>query len=316
MAYRKVTRFVSAADGTRIAYHTHLGEDLTEAQEDSLCARPAVLLTSGIGTSENFWRYLVEALCREYRVVHWDYRGHGQSDVGRGGDYSIATQADDLRRVTEAVMARGSAPSQPPLHVAFSMGVCVLLEFFRHHPQLVPAVALIAGAPDGPGLGIRPEPVPGFRSAVQVALRAFEPAVPVVGPAVQKLLSLPIIYPLGRAAGMLRERAPRPDIDEFMRSLQRMDPVAYWRTLRALMDAQTSDVLPRLKVPVLVIAAENDVLIPSREVERMKDAIPHARWLRVTDAGHAGLLEAGQEVSEALVGFLREVGGAKEAATG
>lgn len=311
MAYRKVTRFISAADGTRIAYHTHLSEELDEAREEELRSRPAVLLTNGIGTSENFWRYLVEALCRDYRVVHWDYRGHGSSDVASSGDYSIETQADDLKRVTEAVIARGTPP-RPPLHVAFSMGVTVFLEMYRRHAELVPAVALIAGAPDGPGRGIRPDLAPGFKYALEAMLTAAEPVVPLVGPAVQRLLTSGLAYPVGRAIGMLRERAPKPDIDEFMWALRGMDPVAYWRTLKALMTAKTSDVLPMLKVPVLVIAAAHDFLVPEREVERMKEHIPHARWLRVADAGHAGLLEAGPEVAVALVGFLREAAQTQE----
>jgi len=309
MDYRRVTRFITAEDGARIAYHTHLPRGLSEAQEALLSARPAVLLTNGIGTSENFWRFLVEALCPTYRVVHWDYRGHGVSDVSPSGDYALSTQADDLRRVTEAVQLRGSNPALPPLHVAFSMGVAVLLEMFRGHPELVPAVALIAGAPDGPGRGMRPDPVPGFHVALAAALAVMEPVVPWLAPPVQRLLTTPMTYPLGRAIGMLRERAPRADIELMMKALRRMDPRAYWRTLRAVVSARTSDVLPNLKVPVLVIAAGHDMLVPAREVERMRDAIPHARWLYVADAGHAGLLEAGTEITDAVVGFLREVGG-------
>ena len=37
-----------------------------------------------------------------------------------------------------------------------------------------------------------------------------------------------------------------------------MDPQAYWESMRSLMDAHASDVLPYIRVPVLVIAPDRD----------------------------------------------------------
>ena len=74
-----------------------------------MATRPPVLLTNGIGTSENFWRYIVANLEQDHRVVHWNYRGHGHSEEARGGDYSVESQVEDLERVTEEVMRRETA---------------------------------------------------------------------------------------------------------------------------------------------------------------------------------------------------------------
>lgn len=114
---------VLAADGTPLSFHTH-GD----------AAGPAVLLTNGIGTTSNFWRFLIADLQVDHTVVHWDYRGHGQTPVAASGDYSLQTHADDLARVTRKVMDRDG---RPPVHVAFSMGVAVLLELYRN--QIVTA---------------------------------------------------------------------------------------------------------------------------------------------------------------------------------
>ena len=40
------------------------------------------MLTNRLSTTENFWTPLVSRLAPESRVVHWSYRGHGESDGG------------------------------------------------------------------------------------------------------------------------------------------------------------------------------------------------------------------------------------------
>jgi pimeloyl-ACP methyl ester carboxylesterase len=305
VAYRKVTRSLEAADGTTISYHTHLDPG---AAEGALEGRRSLLLTNGIGTSENFWRHLVEALSADHRVVHWDYRGHGSSGVASGGDYALTTQADDLIRVTEAVM-RGGRPgvgAEPPVQVAFSMGVPVLLEAYRLRPDLVPCMVLIAGAPDAPWSREGVFKLPGVAAAFRRALRGARPLLPALRPLWRAALDARLVYPAGRLTGQLRSRAERQDIAEFMEALRRMDLGAYWGTLIALFDADAGDVLPQVKVPVLILGAENDTLIPLRQVERMRDALPHARWHLVRDAGHGTLIEAGPEIAARIRDFLGE----------
>ena len=303
--YRRVTRSVEAADGTTLSYHTHLGPD-GAAGEAELAGRRTVLLSNGIGTSENFWRYLVDALSGDHRVVHWDYRGHGASGVARSGDYTLQTQADDLIRVTEAVM-RGGKSGQPPVHVAFSMGVPVLMEAYRRRPELVPAMVLIAGAPDAPWNDVGLFRLPGFLPLVRRSLRAARPLLPLLRPVWGAAVDVRVVYPVGRLTGQLRSRADRADIAEFMLALKRMDLGAYLETLVGLFDADATDVLPKVAVPVLILGAENDTMFPLQQVERMRDALPHARWHLVRDTGHGTLIEAGQEVAGQVRGFLQEV---------
>ncbi|MCY1023599.1 alpha/beta fold hydrolase [Pyxidicoccus sp. MSG2] len=306
MPYRRSTRFVTAPDGTRVAWHTHQGNLLEDSADTELAERPTVLLTNGIGTSENFWRYIVANLEQDHRVVHWNYRGHGSSENSISGDYRVPVHVDDLERVTEAVMARGNG--RPPLHVAFSMGVRVLLELYRKRPDLVPAMTLIAGTPGAPGSGKDSLRARVALSATRGLFRATTPALPLAAPVAHAVMASRFAYPLGRAVGALRARAPRADIDEFMHALRRMSPEAYWYTLRGLAEGHAWDVVGRVRVPTLIIAARDDTLVPLSEVERMRDAMPHAHWMRVDDAGHAGLLEAGTEIADAVRAFLVQHG--------
>jgi pimeloyl-ACP methyl ester carboxylesterase len=306
MPYRRVTRFVTAPDGTRIAYHTHSGELPEERVEQEMASRPAVLLTNGIGTSENFWRYIVANLEQDHRVVHWNYRGHGHSDEARNGDYSVQAQTEDLERVTEEMMRRGNG--RPPHHIAFSMGVRILLELYRRRPELVPAMTLIAGAAGSLGSWRQGRLARFGLGIMRQAVEAAAPVVPWISPAVRAFLASPLAYPAGRLTGTLRARAPRADLDEFFFSLRRMSPEAYWKTLQALLEGGAWDVLPQVRVPTQIIAAANDLIVPLSDMEQMRRMLPQAKWLLVTDAGHAGLVEAGSEIADAVRAFLVEQG--------
>jgi pimeloyl-ACP methyl ester carboxylesterase len=306
MPYRRVTRFVTAPDGTRIAFHTHSGEVPQERVEREMAGRPPVLLTNGIGTSENFWRYIVANLEQDHRVVHWNYRGHGHSDEARNGDYSVQVQVEDLERVTEEMMRQGNG--RPPHHIAFSMGVRILLELYRRRPELVPAMTLIAGAAGATGTWRRGRLARLGLAVMKQAIEASTPMIPVISPVVRAFLASPLAYPAGRLTGTLRARAPRDDINEFFFSLRRMSPEAYWKTLQGLMEGDAWDVLPHVQVPTQIIAAANDLIVPLRDMEQLRRALPHAQYLLVTDAGHAGLVEAGSEIADAVRAFLVDQG--------
>ncbi|MDP1822572.1 MAG: alpha/beta hydrolase [Archangium sp.] len=291
---RKRSGVVEAADGTPITFHTH-----------GTSGGPVVLLTNGIGTTENFWRHLVDDLSIDHTVVHWDYRGHGNTPRSASGDYSLATQADDLARVTRRVRESG----RPPVHIAFSMGVAVLLELYRKEPGLVRAMALLAGAPDAPGTGTALFRVPGSLAAARAMAALATPVVPFFAPVVKAFLRSRLPYPFARMMGVLQPHAPRQDIDEFLQGVASMDPLAYWRTLRGLLAARGSDVLPTVSVPVLIVAAAQDLLMPLSQVEKMRRGLPHASYVLIDEAGHAGLVEKGPEMARAVRDLLLQVPG-------
>jgi pimeloyl-ACP methyl ester carboxylesterase len=299
---RATTRRVFAQDGTAIAWHAY-------PAGPRAASRPPVVLTNGLGSTANFWTTLVDALAPDHRVVHWDYRGHADSDVSRTRDYSMTTQADDLRRVTEAVALdapeHGRAPAA--VHVAYSMGVTVLLELYRRRPDLVRAMVLVAGGADFPYATSRLLKVPGVHAAIRLGLGLAAPVVPAFRPLTRRLSKSKAIFPLGQTLGALGAAAPRVEVEHFFRAVGEMDPRAYWATLRALLRAHASDVLPSVSVPVLIVAPDNDIMAPRGDLELLQDTIPRASWYQVPRTGHAILLEAGDAVAGAVRGFLRGV---------
>ncbi len=302
--FSRRTHYTVAADGTRLAWHEH------DRGVHAAPARHTLLLTNGVGTSERFWRHLVDAFVEHERVVHWEYRGHGASEPARSGDYTVRTHADDLARVTADVMALASPPGPPPVHVGFSMGVTVALELYRANPGLVSGLVLLGGPADAPYANTFPLRVPGVLGAVRASMRAFAPAVPLVAPAFHAFARSDAAFALARALGVIERSAPREDIRAFCAALATMDPKAFWGSATSLMGAHASDVLETITVPALVVGAAHDVAVPRSQIEDLANRLPGASFVFLPDAGHALLIEAGPSVVAAVRSFLERTPGA------
>lgn len=292
------SHFTQAPDGTRLAWRLY---DAPESSGDS----PPVVLTNGIGTTENFWRDLLEALRPSRRVVTWDYRGHGESDLGGGDGYGLTTHAADLAAVLDAVH-RELGPSTPaPDHIGFSMGVPVLLELYRSAPSRLRSLTLIAGSARAPWEGL-------LTSRAFERSRALVDALTLTGPSLAPLLRWglrsPLALPLARLLGILRGRARAEEVHTLLDAMARIDLTAYGSIVRALWRTRVEEVLPAISVPTLVIAAAHDVLIPPEQLRALHRRIRGARWYEVADAGHAALIEAGPEIARVVRDFLTGLG--------
>jgi pimeloyl-ACP methyl ester carboxylesterase len=287
-----VAHSTAACDGTAIVWRVHGTGEGTPA-----------ILTNGLSTTDEFWRDVVQALAPGHHVVHWAYRGHGDSGRAASGDYSIATHADDLVRVTQ------DAVSQPAVHVAFSMGVTVVLEAYRRRPELVRALVLIAGGADGPydsALSTRP---PFTRAALKAAVRVGGSIAVPLAPVIRRATSSPALVPLARAVGALGKHAPRDVMERFFQGVGEMDMRAYWGTLASLVDAHASDMLQTVKVPTLVIAPERDVMALRADLVALHAGIPRAEWELFEGTSHALLVEQGPRVAARIERFVASLDG-------
>lgn len=70
-----------AGDGCAIAWRL-------EGPEDGAVDAPVVVLSNSLGTALEMWAPQVAALSASFRVLRYDTRGHGRSDVP-GGAYGL-----------------------------------------------------------------------------------------------------------------------------------------------------------------------------------------------------------------------------------
>jgi pimeloyl-ACP methyl ester carboxylesterase len=121
---------VQASDGAEICYRA-VGE-----------GTPLILSTASF-SSLLHWSGQEQALSRRYRLVTWDYRGHGHSEAPVEPErYSLAQVVDDLRAVHDA-----AAGGEPAFVGGLSIGGLVSLSYYLAHPERVRALLLFNTGP-------------------------------------------------------------------------------------------------------------------------------------------------------------------------
>jgi len=108
-----------------------------------------------------------------------------------------------------------------------------------------------------------------------------------------------------------RTRRERPEIVDRVRSMiESTPPGTLVRALQGLADRPDStDLLPTIDVPTLVLVGEEDATTPVSEAEFLQRTIPDARLVVLPGAGHLPNLEAPEAFNRALVHFLEAIQG-------
>ena len=99
------------------------------------------------------------------------------------------------------------------------------------------------------------------------------------------------------------------DLEEFETAMRYMDqPVhAYLAQLAVIQNHDTTDRLSQIRVPSLVLAGEEDILIPVSLSRRIHEGIPGSEWT-TTKGGHGCVWEHPAEFNRTFLDFVRRHG--------
>jgi len=262
---------------------------------------PAILLCDGVGCAGYAWRYFVDYFRDRHRIAHWHYRGHGRS--GKPRDLSrleIADHADDAVRVLAEVGAKQA------VLVGHSMGVQVILEIYRRHPQRVRGLVPICGSYG--------HVIDTFHGT-QVLKRLFPvlyrlSTSEISRPLVQAFWTWALHTRLAYTVAALVEINPRlvreEDFRPYLDHLGAMDVEVFVRCLDGASRHSAEDLLPSVRVPTLIVAGERDGFTPSWLSEKMHREIPGAEILRLPGGTHTSPIELPDLVNLRVEKFLLE----------
>jgi 3-oxoadipate enol-lactonase len=241
-----------------------------------------ILLINGLADDLETWGYQVPALLEAgYRVVSFDNRGIGATSKPVG-PYSTEQLAADAKAVADAVGLEN-------FHVmGVSMGGMIAQRFALAYPDGIQSLTLACTyAAPGP-----------FCSRM---FAMWADAAQVLGvPFVMRDVTL-------WAFTLDFFRTREEELKEFETGMRYMDqPVhAYLAQLAVIQNHDETAELGNLTMPTLVLAGEEDILIPTALSHDLHELIPGSSWL-TTRGGHGCMWEHPDEFNSAFLGFLRE----------
>ncbi len=246
---------------------------------------------------------IAQELSRDHRVVYWDYRSHGESDLApKNGGYAIAEHADDLDKVVRAFVPR----DQKPLMIGFSMGVQVTIEWSRIASDRAGAYIFMLGVPRNPM----------HRTVVLRSKAAWlaerigvhgRPLLRMVQPAANLAIRTQLTYELAKSLGFIARGCPRDEFLDFLHYATSVPLDAYLRCAGGILEHDATETFLNITQPVYMLAAEGDVLINSNDCRRFAEKLPQARFEQLSYASHAGSLEYGTYFAGAVRRFLRRL---------
>jgi 3-oxoadipate enol-lactonase len=244
-----------------------------------------VVLIGGLTSTVEVWGGQVPALAERYRVVTPDNRGSGRTRV----------REDDGLRTAERfagdVLALLDGLGLERVHLlGASMGGTIVQEFALQHPERL-ATLTIACSSFGGSHAVRATP--------EVVSAMVEGAAEEASEEARRAAAAVLVHP----------DTPRLRPEALARYLATKEAHPHSaaeiaRRAAGIASFDVYDRLPELRLPVLVLAGDSDVLVPSANAALLAERIPGAELVWIRDAGHIFFAEQPEATNRALLDFL------------
>lgn len=245
-----------------------------------------VILIHGFPFSHKMWMLpggQTEALAGTYRVIAYDVRGHGESEVG-DGMYSIEFFADDLLGLMEHLNI------QQATVLGLSMGGYIALRAIQKKPERFKALILCNTRADADS------------NEAKIRRAAAIRAIKTNGP---KIFAQEMVKNLFAPQSFETKQTAVKFIES---TIERTAPLALCGTELALASRiDSTPSLSSINVPTLVMTGELDAIAPPEIAKSMKENIPNAEFFVIPQAAHLSNLENPEEFNKHLTEFLAKV---------
>jgi pimeloyl-ACP methyl ester carboxylesterase len=236
-----------------------------------------LLLLHGLGGSCEDWAYQVPVFAQHFRVVTACLRGFGHSERPRGG-YSIGQHAGDMFALLDALGIERCHV------VGHSMGGAIAFEMALERPERVASLVALNSQPSFE--------VDSLSKRLLLLWRLVMPRV----------LGMPRMARL-----MTARHFPRPEQAELRERVRKAhagnDARVYVANLRALAGWTVAGRLGEIRVPVLLVSADQD-FTAVEEKRRYLSALPDARLEVIPDSRHISHLDQPDAFNRVVLDFL------------
>lgn len=255
------------ANGIEIYY-------VLEGPEDA----PVVTLSHSLATSLALWDPQAEALKSHYRVLRYDTRGHGQTEVPLG-PYTFGLLADDVYALLKALGIKRTH------FVGLSNGGMVGQSLALAHPEVLQGLVLCDTTSRPPS-----ETIPVWEERVRTVENQG------MGPIVESTIE--------RWFTAKFRSNNKALVDRFRDSIRNTPVAGYIGCCHAIQVFDATERLSKIDLPTLIMVGEDDVGTRVSEHEIIHAGIKDSRLVVFPEAAHLSNLGAENAFNAELLAFV------------
>ncbi len=240
-----------------------------------------LLLVPGLSGQGSFWSPQVAHFSRDFHVVVHDHRGAGQSTHSRI-TYSVEQMADDVLRLMDALGIEAAH------FVGHSTGGAIGQVIALEHPQRLRSLVLSAtwAGPD-----------PYFRRVFESRKEVLETL------GLEAYLRASALFLMPPAWVSANDRALT---EQHHAALTSAAPIEVMTSrIDAIVRHDRRARLGEIRVPTLVIVAQDDMITPRFYSDELASCVPGAKLVVLDGGGHFAPVATADSYNRAVGGFLR-----------
>ena len=244
----------------------------------------ALVLLHGFLCDSRCWRHQLAGLSSQFRVVAWDAPGAG-----------VSSDPPDPFTMTDWANCLGAFLDLLDIErahiVGLSWGGVLAQEFYRQYKSRVRSLILADTYAGWKGS------LPGLAVEQRLARCEHESRLPADEFA-------------ARWVAEMFTNAASPDLlTEMSGIIADFHPLGFRLMARSLAETDTTDVLPTVTAPTLVLWGDEDRRSSMSIAEQLRDAIPNARLAVIADAGHVSNMQQPEKFNVHVSDFCASVCG-------
>ena len=239
---------------------------------------PWLTFSNSLATNLSMWDAQVEALAADYRILRYDTRGHGDSEMTRGA-YSLGLLVGDVVGLLNALGIERSH------FVGLSLGGMTALGLALDHPQRLSSMAVCDARSDAPQA---------FRDSWpgRIAVALSDGMDGLVASTMSRWF----------APEVLAQQLPSHDKVRAM--IRGTSPEGYAGCARALQALDYRPRLGKIAVPTLFLVGAQDSATPPEVARAMHGAVPGSAFAELAAAGHLSNIDQPDAFNQAIAKFL------------
>ncbi|SFO24795.1 pyrimidine utilization protein D [Sphingomonas sp. OK281] len=225
---------------------------------------PAILLSSGLGGLGSYWQFNLAALGTRHRVITYDHRGTGRSDRDVPGDLTVEAMAADVVALMDTIGLETCT------FIGHALGGHIGLALALAAPERLERLVVING----------------WAKLDPHTARCFDTRLALLrdsGPRAYLHAQPLFLYP----PQWISDHHDRIQDEEEAMLAHFPGVEMIQRRVAAVRRFNIAGRLDEVRVPTLVVASDDDMLVPPSASEKLAAGIPGAQLARMAAGAHA-----------------------------